>query len=332
MKILVIRTSAIGDVFLSGGFAQYIKTVYPDCELHWLAEKRCSAVLENISYIDKIIIWERNRKAGIKGLFDSAKDLDLDKDYDLTIDLQCLLKLFPILKKIKSKKKAGISEYEFPMNIFYDKIYPTKRFEPLKEKYHRLAKEILGYDGPALDPIVSYTEADRKKAEVFFEENNLKKAVACVFATSKIHKYWETEKWTELGREIGKKYNAKCILFGAGSDREYAQAIMKNSDDFVSAVGKFSIMESMACLSLCSACVSTDTALMHFSTIMNKPTVSLYGTNFFYAHHYGRENAAIIYKGDKNNKDRKVPDDVCMKNMKAIEVADVMNALAGFLP
>ena len=325
MKILVIRVSAIGDVFLASGFAEYIKTIYPNSTLHWLVEKRCSGVLKNNPFIDKIIPWERDKNTGLKGLFQSAKSLEFEEKYDLVIDLQCLLKLFPLLCKIKYKNSIGTSEYEFPMNIFYKNIIQTKRFEPLKDKYLRIA-EFLGYKGPALDPYPAYSKEDKAKADLFFKENNLEKVVGCVFATSRDHKYWAKDKWVELSK-ILKEKNLKCMLFGATSDQEYADYLMENSDNFISVVGKTSLLESMAYLTNCKALVSTDTAMMHFGSILNIPTVSLYGTNFFYSHHLGRENVEIIFKGDWNNKDQKVPNEVCKANMDAISVEDVLNAL-----
>lgn len=331
MKILIIRTSAIGDVFLAGQFAEYAKKAYPNAEIHWLAEKRCAAPLVKNPYIDRLILWERDKKKGIKGLFDSSRHLNTDKKYDLVIDLQCLLKLFFLELKIKGKTKAGTSEYEFPMNIFYNKTVKTKRFEPLKEKYYRIAKEILGYDGPVLDPPVCFGEDDLKKAKDILGSLKDENFIGCIFATSKIHKFWDRDKWIDLSEEIKKRYNMKCVLFGAPGDREYADYLTEKSDNFISAAGKTSIQESMACLSLCRACVSTDTALMHFASVLNIPTISLYGTNFFFSHHLGRENVKIIYKGNWENKDRKVPDDECMKNMQAIEVADITQALDTYL-
>ena len=327
MNILIIRVSAIGDVFLSSQFAEYVKKTIPSCQLHWLVEKRCSQVLKYNPYIDKILYWERDKKTGLLDLFHSAEKIDLSTEYDIVIDLQCLLKLFPILTKIKAKKKVGISEYEFPMNWCYNKIVKTQRFEPLKEKYHRIAQEILGYTGPSLDPYPAYTKDDKASADRFFTANNIKGAIACIFATSMEHKYWDKDKWTLLSSEIKKKYNKSCILFGAKDDLEYAEYLTKKSNNFINLVGKTTLTESMAYLTNCSACVSTDTAMMHFASILNIPTISLYGTNFFYSHHIGRKNVEIVYKGDFNNKNKKVSNSDCQKNMQNISVDDVMKAL-----
>ena len=326
MKILVIRASAIGDVFLAGQFAQYIKTALPDAQVEWIAEKRCASVLKHNPYIDRLIIWERNKKDSLFRMIKSAKETSLAEKYDLVIDLQCLLKLFFINARIKTDKRAGISEYEFPMNLFYDRIVRTQRFEPLKEKYLRIAQQVLGYSGEALDPICAYTQEDRKTAEKLFEEIG-SNAIACVFATSKAHKYWDMDRWAELSLTVREKYGAKCVLFGAPSDREYADSLMQKSDNFISLAGKTTITESMACLTLCRACVSVDTAMMHFASVLNIPTVSLYGTNFFYAHHFGRKNVEIVFKGDMNNKDRKIPDAQCHENMNRIYPEDIIKAL-----
>jgi ADP-heptose:LPS heptosyltransferase len=56
MKVLIIRVSAIGDVFLTSQLAQYVKIAMPDAEVTWIVEGRCSAVLKGNPYIDKIIV------------------------------------------------------------------------------------------------------------------------------------------------------------------------------------------------------------------------------------------------------------------------------------
>ena len=162
MNILIIRISAIGDIFLATQFAKYVKESVPNSQVHWIAETGSMAILKNNPYIDKIIPWKIDKKHGIKALFKSAETIDLSTEYDLVIDLQCLLKIAPIMFKVKAKKKIGISEFEFPMNIFYNKIIKTKRFEPLKEKYYRIAQEVLDYKGPISDPITALSKEEKE--------------------------------------------------------------------------------------------------------------------------------------------------------------------------
>lgn len=336
MKVLIIRVSAIGDVFLTSQLAQYVKIAMPDAEVTWIVEGRCSAVLKGNPYIDKIIEWKRDKKKGIKGLFESSNEITskLTDTYDIVLDVQCLLKLAPIITKLKKKKVVGLTDYEIPMNLFYNQMVKTEKFERLSEKYLRVAQTVFGYKGGVIEPYLAHTDKDKEKASKYWDDNNLnskERVIGCVFATSRYFKYWQKEKWAQFADIAKEKYNAKCLLFGAPTDKEDAKELMSMSDNFISIVGETSILETMAFLEKCNAVVATDTALMHFSTILNVPTVCLYGTNVFFSHHIGRENVEIVYKGDYNNKTKKVPPTKCFENMNQISVEEVVSSLDKFL-
>ena len=58
-KILVIQQKMIGDVLASTIICQRLKNIYPNCIIHFVANRNTIAVLENNPNIDKLIIFEQ---------------------------------------------------------------------------------------------------------------------------------------------------------------------------------------------------------------------------------------------------------------------------------
>ena len=79
-KFLIIRFSSIGDIIQCMTVVDGIKNHYPDAEIHWIARKDMSSFLAMDDRITKI--WGFDRKAGFKGLWKQAKELQKEKfDY-----------------------------------------------------------------------------------------------------------------------------------------------------------------------------------------------------------------------------------------------------------
>ncbi len=58
MKFLVIQQKMIGDVLVSTIICENLKSAYPDCIVHFVANHNTLAVLKNNPYIDKVIVFE----------------------------------------------------------------------------------------------------------------------------------------------------------------------------------------------------------------------------------------------------------------------------------
>ena len=70
VKILMVRFSAIGDCVLAGYLAQSICDSYPNTELHWMVEDRCSEIvaLMNIGTVHAVPRTQWRKQGDIKTL------------------------------------------------------------------------------------------------------------------------------------------------------------------------------------------------------------------------------------------------------------------------
>ena len=58
-RILIIRTSAIGDVVFASPFAAALKASWPDARVAWLVEPGIAPLLAADPNIDELILWPK---------------------------------------------------------------------------------------------------------------------------------------------------------------------------------------------------------------------------------------------------------------------------------
>ena len=97
MKILIIKTGALGDVLRTSFLAQALKDKYKKInpEIFWLTSQTASQFFINNSYVDKLIISEERNK--LKKI-----------SFDLVINLEESKEDAKFASLLKTKKLIGV--------------------------------------------------------------------------------------------------------------------------------------------------------------------------------------------------------------------------------
>src|SRR5512133_921654 len=122
MRLLVIRTSAMGDVALTAPVLRGMREQYPDIELVLLTRPAFKPFFSAIKGLELFFPDLKNRHKGFAGIIRLFKDLNRQSEIDYVIDLhdvlrsQILRSLFrltgvkvAVIDKGRSEKKALIS-------------------------------------------------------------------------------------------------------------------------------------------------------------------------------------------------------------------------------
>ncbi len=97
-KILVIKSSSMGDIVHALPVAYDIKKHFPDCELSWVVEESFTDIPKLSPYIDKLVVtaFRRWRKhifsSSVRGEVLGVRRALSEAHYDLVIDLQGLIR------------------------------------------------------------------------------------------------------------------------------------------------------------------------------------------------------------------------------------------------
>lgn len=136
MKILIVKTSSLGDMIHSFGALDYLRNRFPKAQIDWVAEKPFAELVKAHPQIDQVVVFE-SKKWG-KSLFSQETRQQIksfrkklrESRYDLLFDLQGNLKSGLIVALARARKKIGFgwkTVAEWPNALFTNrKINPVK--------------------------------------------------------------------------------------------------------------------------------------------------------------------------------------------------------------
>jgi heptosyltransferase-2 len=96
--------------------------------------------------------------------------------------------------------------------------------------------------------------------------------IGTVWATKK----WPPERFLELGRRLGRRGDFSLLVLGGPAEAEEA-ALFGSGDGFVNLVGRTTLPQLVALLSLCRVVVGGDTGPIHAAMALGVPVVALFG-------------------------------------------------------
>ena len=117
MNILLVKTSAIGDVTHTLPALNAIRNHYPHAHISWLVEEAAKDIIEGHHALDEVLVSKRKKwikDFQSKNAIPAIKEilafiLSLRKrQYDIVIDFQNLLKSSLFISMIRAKKKSGL--------------------------------------------------------------------------------------------------------------------------------------------------------------------------------------------------------------------------------
>ena len=116
MNILIVKTSAIGDVIHTLPALTALRRHYPHAQIDWLIEEAAVEAVRGHKALDRLLIWRRkssmeqfrkgNRLAVVDEMSRLARELRATR-YDLLIDFHALLKTSLWVLLARASRKAG---------------------------------------------------------------------------------------------------------------------------------------------------------------------------------------------------------------------------------
>ncbi|MDR1417999.1 MAG: glycosyltransferase family 9 protein [Endomicrobium sp.] len=266
MKILIVKPSSFGDIVQALPCANALKQAYRGCQLTWVVFDNWELLPKICTDIDEVITWDK--KKGLKGFVDVLKKVR-QKEYDIAIDLQGLLRSAFLAKFSKSKIKVGVSGMKEFSNILIKEIYPKKA--KINATLRNL--EIVSYlTNKTFEPKVNLKISVNAGNIISSNEilNNF--IVFLPFARGK-GKDWGVSNYQKLVFLLKEKYPDLNIVV-LGSKNDYGKM---QSNDIIDLCGKTNIEELASILIKARVAVGADTGPMHLASVLNVPSIFIFG-------------------------------------------------------
>lgn len=275
MKILLVQTGFIGDVILSTAVIDNLHSIYPKAEIHLLTTPIASTLLQPHALLTKVIAFDkRGEDSGVRGMLRMAARLRSER-YSVAFSLHKSSRTAVLLSLSNIPLRYGFSEAS--LSSLYSQT--VARADQEHEVLRNLA--ILRNVGRQPDMLTQRLRLDIPQRVINrVKDDFLPESAGRTIAIAP-GSVWATKRWTPEGFAAVSRgllaEGSQVILLGGPEDIEIAKKIESLAEGKVkNLVGKTSLLESAAIISLVDLLVSNDSAPLHIASACDTPVVALF--------------------------------------------------------
>jgi heptosyltransferase I len=294
MKILVIKTSSLGDIIQSFYVLSFLKSKFKDCQIDWVVEKRFYSIVDANTLIDEAIefdvrFWKRNfyKKSGFVSFYRFVKNLRRCK-YDAVFDLQGNCKSSIALFFARSNKKIGFSRKsvaEWPNLLFSNMRFFIDKKSQINNRYLNLVRSYYKDQDTAISKKIEFLISKDQKR---FIENKLKaidieRRFVMICPCSK----WPNKEinlilWQEFLKKISSDIDVHYFFVGSNSrEKKILKHLYMQFEDRGIYLQDLSILSWQYLISKMNLVISVDSSSLHLSSISGINTFSIFGPSSY---------------------------------------------------
>ncbi|VFP87494.1 Lipopolysaccharide heptosyltransferase 1 [Candidatus Erwinia haradaeae] len=298
MRVLMIKTSSMGDVVHSLPALTDAKLIFPDICCEWVVEENFSEIPAWHPAVSRVIpvAIRRWRKNWFKSLIRKErinfKQSVQHHSYDAVIDAQGLIKSAALISRFTKGVKHGCDIYSIREPVaswWYDKRYAVNKKQHAVQRIRSLFAQSLHYTLPTT--IGDYGILQRFTKNQPIESNHY---LVFLHATTKESKQWPENHWRKLIALLQSTGLTIKLPWGAHHEFLRAQRLARGFG-YVEVLPKLMLEEIAHILVGAKAIISVDTGLSHLAAALSRPTITLYGpTNVDLVGGYGPNQIAML--------------------------------------
>lgn len=277
MRILLVKTSSLGDVIHNLPVVTDLRRHFPDAAIDWVAEEGFAEIAGLHPGVRRVIpaALRRWRKA----LFAPATWREIgafratlqEEGYDLVIDTQGLLKSALIARMARGKRcgYAATAAREPLAARFYDARFDVPKHLHAVERNRRLAALAGAYvAAPGVDYGIAVASAPTIPEP----------AAVLLTATSRDDKLWPEQRWIALGRALHQRGLGCLLPAGSAPERERAARIAQAIPG-AAVLPPMRLAELAAQLAAARIVIGVDTGLVHLAAALGRPVLALFSAS-----------------------------------------------------
>ena len=275
MRLLIVKTSSMGDVVHALPALSDMHRAVPGIEVDWLVEAPFAAIPALHPGVRRVLplswrkwrhrLFRRDTWSAMAALRAQLRE----SRYDLILDLQGLLKsalwarqaVGPVAGYDHGSAREGLASW------LYSRRAPVARELHAVERCRRLAAAHLGYALPDSAPDFGI----RAPAPTWGAPDRY---AVLIPNASRAEKLWPEARWVTVGRRLHDRGWRPVVLWGSDAEQTLAERIAAGCDGEVPPFLR--VHEMAAVLAQAQAVVGLDTGFTHLAAALGRPTIGIY--------------------------------------------------------
>lgn len=282
LKLLIVKTSSLGDVIHNLPIIADIHAHHPDVKIDWLVEEGFADIPRLHPEVNQVITIAMRRWR--KALFNKKTWREITavkqqltlQQYDIVLDTQGLFKS-GLWTHFCNGIKHGYDKQSIrePLaNLFYDIKHHVSYQQHAVARNRALAALTFAYPIPKSLPDYGIEAPSRQDSMTQNSIQNVPYVIG-LHGTSRDSKLWPTEHWINLGQKLA-ELQLSLVLPWANQAELHRAEIIRDALQNVTILPKLSIAELSTVINDAKAAIGVDTGLSHLSVALSIPTVAIY--------------------------------------------------------
>jgi lipopolysaccharide heptosyltransferase I len=272
-KILLVKTSSLGDVVHNFPVASDIRRHLPEARVDWVVEEPYAALVALHPAVRRVIpVAMRRWRRGLLGHrtwkeIAEFRRLSQSEAYDAVVDTQGLVKSAVLARAARGRRHGydAASAREPLAARLYDVTHHVARAQHAVRRNRMLAAAALGYrlaDGPDYGIVAPATAQPESYCVL-------------LHGSSRADKLWPEDAWIDLGRSIESRA-MRCLLpWGSEDERLRSERIAAALERAV-VPGPMALDRLAGVLRGARAVAGVDTGLTHLAAALTRPVAAIY--------------------------------------------------------
>jgi heptosyltransferase I len=275
MRLLIVKTSSMGDVVHALPAVSDLLRHSPGVQIDWLVEAPFAAIPRLHAGVSRVVpmAWRKWRRKLLErrtwqAMAAARRELRAE-NYDMVIDLQGLIKSAlwgaqargPLVGFDRSSAREPLAA------MFYQRSFPVPRDMHAVQRCRQLAAMHMGYAMPRSEPDFGL------KAPPLSWPMPARYGVLIPNASRK-EKLWPEARWVAVGRKLRGLGLTPVVLWGSEAEQSIAERIAADCNGTVPPFLK--VGEMAAVLNGAQHIVGLDTGFSHLGAALGRPTIGIY--------------------------------------------------------
>ena len=280
-KICIIKPSSLGDVVHCLPILPALRRQFPSSRISWVVNSAFRSLLEGHPDLDRVIAYERGGSGiSTRGVIATSRlcGVLLGEKYDLTIDLQGLLRSGLMTAATRATIRVGMADAREGAGWFY-----THQVRRLAPRAPRGRPGSQGRDSRWASRTASRRSCCRWATRKSGWAREVLARVPRPRLILNLGARWLTKRWppqhfAELARRAAAEFGAGLVTVGSAEDRPLAEALGHHlgSVPFLDLIGRTSLLQLAALARESDIFLSNDTGPLHLAAAAGATVIGIY--------------------------------------------------------